>query len=230
MASPIFRSSLVKKYWMAGTGLFLISFLIVHAAINAMIFFNDGGATFNYWAHFMGTNVIIRTMEIGLFLGFIIHIADGLALYFQNRRARPVKYAFEKPSASSRWYSRSMALLGTLLLLFLVVHLSDFWVKTRITELSVSNPEMIVDGHVYENLYGEMLAVFSSPLLVAIYVLGCVALFWHLLHGFRSAFQSLGLGQHKYKAGIAVFGDAFSVVISVLFASMPIAMHFGLVH
>ena len=106
MAKGIFKSSLTKKYTMALTGIFLISFLVVHAAINAMIFFNDGGKTFNEWGHFMGTNLIVRTMEIGLFAGLILHIVDGLVLYFQNRAARPVKYAYEKPSASSQWYSR----------------------------------------------------------------------------------------------------------------------------
>ncbi len=229
MASGLFKSSIVKKYWMAGTGLFLITFLIVHATINAMIFFNDGGATFNYWAHFMGTNLIIRTMEIGLFIGLIVHIADGLMLYFENRKARPVRYAFEKPSASSTWYSRSMALLGTLLLLFLVVHLAHFWVKTRITELTAIPREMMIDGHIYENLFAEMVVVFQNPLVVIIYVLGCIALFWHLLHGFRSAFQTVGIGQHKYKDTIALSGDAFSVIISALFAAMPLAIYFGLV-
>jgi succinate dehydrogenase / fumarate reductase, cytochrome b subunit len=230
MATGIFKSSLVKKYWMALTGLFLITFLIVHAGINAMIFFNDGGKMFNEWAHFMGSNVLIRTAEIGLFIGFIVHIVDGLMLYFQNRKARPVKYAYEKASASSKWYSRSMALLGTLLLLFLVVHLAHFWVKTRITELTVDQKEMLIDGHLYENLYAEMVLVFQNPLVVGVYVLGCIALLYHLLHGFRSAFQSLGIGQNKYKNTIAVVGDAFSVIICVLFAAMPVSMYFGLIN
>ena len=211
------------------TGLFLIIFLVVHAGINSMIFFNDNGATFNEWAHFMGSNVIIRTAEIGLFAGLLLHIVDGLLLYFQNRKARPVKYTYENASSSSKWYSRSMALLGTLLLLFLIIHMAHFWVKTRVTELSIDQKEMFIDGHAYENLYGEMVLIFTNPFIVVLYVLSCFALFWHLLHGFRSAFQSLGLGQHKYKETIALVGDAFSVLISVLFASMPIALYFGLV-
>lgn len=226
----LFKSSLVKKYWMAGTGLFLISFLVVHATINAMIFFNDGGETFNSWAYFMGTNGIVRTMEIGLFLGLLVHIVDGLMLFFQNRKARPVKYAYEKSSVSSTWYSRSMALLGTLILIFLVVHLKDFWLKTRITELHALPHEVKIDGKMMENLYGEMLLVFKSPIAVTIYVLGCISLFWHLLHGFRSAFQSMGWNHRKYAATIELAGSVFAIVISVLFAAMPIAMHFNLVH
>jgi succinate dehydrogenase / fumarate reductase cytochrome b subunit len=232
MAKGIFQSSLTKKYVMAATGLFLISFLVVHAAINAMIFFNDGGKTFNSWGHFMGTNLIVRTMEIGLFAGLILHIVDGLVLFFQNRKARPVKYAYEKPNASSQWYSRSMAILGTLILLFLVIHLKDFWLKTRITELTISNKTIDIphEGIRAENLFAEMQMVFSNIWVVAIYVLGCFSLFWHLLHGFRSAFQSMGWNYSKYASLIANTGDAFSVVISALFASMPIAMYLNLVH
>lgn len=230
MAKGLFGSSLMKKFWMSLTGLFLITFLIVHCIINAMIFFNDGGMTFNKWAHFMGTNLVIRTMEIVLFLGLILHVVDGLLLYFQNRRARPVKYAYEKPSASSKWYSRSMALLGTLILLFLILHLYHFWLKTRITGLSIEPTKVFFDGHAYEDIYGEMKYVFAHLWVVVIYVLGCFSLFWHLLHGFRSAFQSLGLNYTKYQSGISFVGDAFSVIVPTIFAAMPVAMYMGWIH
>lgn len=227
MAKGLFGSSLMKKFWMALTGIFLITFLVVHCLINAMIFFDDGGMTFNKWAHFMGTNLIIRTMEIVLFLGLILHIVDGLMLYFQNRRARPVKYAYEKASASSTWYSRSMALLGTLILLFLILHLYHFWLKTRITGLTVDPSHIFFDGHRYEDLFSEMKFVFKHLWVVIVYVLGCISLFWHLLHGFRSAFQSLGFNYTKYKSTIAFMGDAFSVIIPSIFAAMPVALYTG---
>ncbi len=226
MATGLFKSSLVKKFWMSLTGLFLITFLVVHCFVNAAIFVNDGGETFNKWAHFMGTNLLIRTMEIVLFLGLILHIVDGLMLYFQNRKARPVRYAKEKSSASSTWYSRSMALLGTLILLFLVMHLYHFWLKTRITHLSVVPAKIPYSGLMYEDLYGEMKIVFQNLWVVVIYVLGCISLFWHLLHGFKSAFQSLGFNHTKYKAAIAFAGDAFSVLIPAIFAAMPLAIYF----
>ena len=212
---------------MSLTGLFLISFLVIHCAVNAAIFYNDGGMTFNKVAHFMGTNPVVRTLEIVLFIGLIVHIIDGLMLYFQNRKARPVKYVYEKPQASSNWYSRSMALLGTLLLLFLVMHLYHFWLRTRITGLTVSPSHLIYEGHKYEDLFGEMKFVFSHSWVMILYVLGCVSLFWHLLHGFRSAFQSLGVNFSKYKAAIGFTGDAFSVIIPAIFAAMPVAMYFG---
>ncbi|MEZ4799761.1 MAG: succinate dehydrogenase cytochrome b subunit [Flavobacteriales bacterium] len=226
----LFKSSIAKKLWMSLTGIFLISFLVVHCAVNATIFFNDGGKTFNLWAHFMGTNILIRTAEIGLFVGLILHIVDGLMLYFQNRAARPVKYAYEKASASSKWYSRSMALLGTLILLFLILHLYHFWLRTRFTGLTIENPEMVIGTRMYENLYGEMNYIFSYLWVVIVYVLGCISLFWHLLHGFKSAFQTLGWNHGKYKGIIAITGDAFSVIIPAIFAAMPIAMYLKLVH
>ena len=118
-----FTSSIGKKILMALTGIFLITFLIVHCFINSMIFFNDGGETFNHWGHFMGSNLIIRTMEIGLFVFLLMHIVQGLTLWAQNRAARPVKYNNNKPGTNSKWYSRSMGLLGTFILLFLIMHL-----------------------------------------------------------------------------------------------------------
>ena len=221
----LFGSALVKKYWMALTGLFLITFLVVHAAINAMIFFNDGGITFNKWAHFMGTNLIIRTLEIVLFIGLIVHIADGIMITRQNRAARPQNYVYARHNDNSRWYSRSMAILGILILLFLIVHLDNFWIKTR--HIIGNIDKYGVDAAGQENLFARMQDVFTNPVLVVIYVLGCFSLFWHLLHGFKSAFQSLGLNHRKYNGFISAFGAAFSIVIPVLFASMPVAMYLG---
>ncbi len=210
---------------MALTGIFLITFLVVHAGINAMIFFNDGGVTFNFWGHFMGSNLIIRTMEIVLFLGLIAHVVDGLMLWSENRGARPVKYAMENGSANRSWYSASMGILGTLILLFLLLHLWHFWVKSR--HIVGSLEEYGTDGAGQENLYALMLEVFSNPVVVVIYVLGCFSLFWHLLHGFKSAFQSLGINHKRYTPIIAMIGTAFSIVVPALFASMPISMYLG---
>ncbi|MBS1581033.1 MAG: succinate dehydrogenase cytochrome b subunit [Bacteroidetes bacterium] len=217
----LFGSSLAKKFWMALTGLFLISFLVVHATVNGMIFFNDGGVTFNEWAHFFGTNLLIRTMEIVLFLGLIAHVVDGLMLWSQNRAARPVKYAMEKGGANRSWYSASMGFLGTLILLFLVLHLWHFWVKTRFTGIEGYG----VDAAGRENLFAVMQQTFRSPAAVIIYVLGCFSLFWHLLHGFKSAFQSLGINHSRYNGLIAMCGTAFSIIVPALFALMPISIH-----
>jgi succinate dehydrogenase / fumarate reductase cytochrome b subunit len=216
--SVIFKSSIGKKFFMALTGLFLVTFLIVHASINGMIWYNDGGETFTHWGHFMATNPIIHILEVGLVAGFLIHIFDGLMLWYQNHNARPVKYAHNKPSANSKWYSRSMGLLGTLILIFLIIHTSQFWIPNRANQITTGE-EL--------HLYQMMLSTFQNPLIVVVYVLGCFSLFWHLLHGFKSAFQTLGLNHVKYNRAIEVAGIGFAIIVPFVFAMMPISIYLG---
>lgn len=218
-----FSSSIGKKFIMGITGLFLILFLIVHCGINALIFISDGGLTFNIGAHFMATNWIIRAGEIVLFIGLLAHIFQALRLTLQNQKARPVKYAVNDGKANSKWYSRSMGLLGTLLLIFLVVHLKDFWVVSRFTGI----PTVDANGH--EDLYAVMKEKFQDPVRVAVYILAMFSLCYHLLHGFASAFQTLGWNHSKYNGIIKGAGVWYSIIISILFAAMPIAVYFGLI-
>ena len=221
--SALFKSSLGKKYLMGLTGLFLISFLVVHCFINAMVFFDASGSLFNEYAHFMGTNILIRIAEVGLFAGLLLHIVDGLTLYFQNRAARPQKYAYTVHAESVSWYSRSMAILGTLLLIFLIMHLYHFWLKSRFLGLpEVDHPQFKVK---MLDLYSEMKVVFSYLPAVIIYVLAQFALGYHLLHGFWSAFQSLGLNHTKYNKAIHTAGTVFAVAIPFIFALMPIVIY-----
>lgn len=218
--SAFFKSSIGKKVAMALTGLFLISFLVIHVVINATVFLNDGGETFKHLGHFMGTNPLIRFLEIGLVAGFLIHIIDGLLLWKANYNARPVKYSYVKHPEKSKWYSRSMGILGSLLLIFLVIHTLDFWIPNRVSQ-GLTNWDNEID------LYAKMLLVFQNPFVVLIYVVGCVSLFWHLLHGFKSAFQTLGLNHVKYNGIIAFIGTAFSIVVPAVFAAIPIAIYLG---
>ena len=230
-SKQFFASSIGKKITMGLTGFFLISFLIVHCAINAMIFFNDGGQTFNHWGHFMGSNLIIRTAEIGLFVFLLIHIIQGLLLWKQNRSARPVKYIVTKLNENSKWYSRSMGLLGTLILIFLILHLYHFWTPSRFGGIANVRPLEETTLADYNNqsvhdLYKEMLQVFQDNLLiVVVYVLGVISLCWHLLHGFQSAFQTFGWNHKKYTPLIKSLGVAYSIIICLLFAMMPIAIY-----
>lgn len=213
-----FTSSIGKKFSMGLTGLFLITFLIVHAGVNAAIFLNDGGTTFNEFAHFMSHNWIVRFLEIGLMAGLILHIVQGLKLWKQNTDARPVKYYVEKPEKNSKWYSRSMGVLGTLLLLFLIMHMAHFFVGTKIALYSGDQPH---------NLYEEMKAVFSQWYIVVLYLIGVASLFWHLYHGFQSAFQTMGINHKRYTPIIRSLGTGYSVIICLLFAMMPVALFFG---
>ena len=124
--SELFTSSVGKKLIMSLTGIFLILFLIVHVGLNACIWANDGGIMFNKAAHFMGSNIVPRILEIGLFAFFLLHIIQGFVLEVQNRSRRSKGYAVPMGNKGSKWYSRSMGLLGTLLLLFLIMHIAHF--------------------------------------------------------------------------------------------------------
>ena len=208
---------------MALTGIFLVVFLVVHCYVNANVFFSNAEENFNRAAHFMGTNLLIRITEVGLFAGFILHIVQGYKLELQNRAKRKSRYAVTAGNKTSKWYSRSMAILGTLILLFLIVHLAHFWVPSRFGGLA----EVEYDGVKYHNLYLEMMNVFAEPVFVILYVLGCISLAWHLLHGVQSAAQTLGWTSKNYFPLIKKIGIVFSILIPLIFALMPIFMYFG---
>jgi len=217
--SELFCSSVGKKWVMSLTGIFLILFLIVHVALNACIWAMDGGVMFNQGAHFMGSNIVPRILEIGLFVGFILHIVQGIMLEFKNRSSRKKGYAVPMGNKGSKWYSRSMGFLGTIILLFLVMHLKDFWIPNR------SNQGWLLGEEI--DLYQKMLEVFSNGWVVIVYVLGCISLAWHLLHGFQSAFRTLGVSNPKYLRIIVATGTAFSIIVPLVFAMMPISMYLG---
>lgn len=213
-----FTSSIGKKLVMGITGISLIAFLCVHVYVNALIFVPDGYHKYEVAAHFLGTNPLTRIAEIGLLLGIILHIIQGLMLWAQNRSKRPVQYAAYAGHKNSSWYSRSMGLLGTLILIFLVLHLYHFWAPNRWQQLTTGKEK---------NLYAEMEALFQNGIVVIVYVLGCISLAWHLLHGFWSAFQTLGLSTAKYRPIINGIGVAFSILVPLLFIAMPVSFYMG---
>ncbi len=218
----LFTSSIGKKLTMGLTGLFLVTFLIIHAGVNSCIFVNDSGETFNAAAHFMSHNWVIRVMEIGLFVGLLSHIIQGLLLWKQNSSARPTKYAMSAANENSKWYSRSMGLLGSLLLLFLVIHISKFFWDTKVALYASGGA-----NDASHNLYYEMKEEFQKWWVVLIYSLGVISLFWHLLHGFQSAFQTLGVNHKRYTPIIKTIGVGYTFIICLLFLLMPLAFYFG---
>jgi succinate dehydrogenase / fumarate reductase cytochrome b subunit len=217
--SEMFTSSVGKKWVMALTGLFLVTFLVVHVGLNACIWADDGGAMFNAGAHFMGSMVVIRIIEIGLIAGFLIHIMQGFVLEFQNRSKRKKGYAVSMGNKGSKWYSRSMGLLGTLILIFLIIHLSQFWVPNR------SNQGWLLGEEI--NLYDRMKLTFQTEWVVIVYVLGCISLAWHLLHGFQSAFRTVGVSNNRYLALLNGIGIGFSIIVPLAFAMMPLSFYLG---
>ena len=230
----VFTSSVGKKLVMGFTGIFLVLFLIVHVGLNACIWAAaydpaDQGQMFNKAAHFMGSNVLPRILEIGLFAGFFLHIFQGYLLTLENRKKRSIGYDVAYADGS-KWYSRSMAILGTLLLMFLVMHIYHFWTPSRLGGMGTVQPleEVYYNGIKHHNLYAEMRNVFvGNTLVVALYVLACGSLAYHLLHGFQSAFKTIGIHNKKISGLINSVGVGFSIIVPLLFALMPLSFYFG---
>ncbi len=228
----MFTSSIGKKLVMSLTGIFLITFLVIHVGLNACIWANDGGELFNVSAHFMGTTIVVRIMEIGLFAGIILHLVQGYILSAEYQKKRSVGYAVSYGERGSKWYSRSMGLLGTLLLLFLIMHVYHFWVPSRLGGIANITPLQEANypdsPKTYHNLYQEMLNVFQGNLLVVIlYVIGCISLAYHLMHGFESSFRTIGVHNNRYLKMLRYTGRGFAIIVSLAFAMMPISMYLG---
>lgn len=210
---------------MGFTGIFLILFLVVHVGINACIWANDGGQMFNVAAHFMGTTVVMRILEILLFIGFIVHIVQAYVLELKNRRNRSIGYKIPMGNQGSKWYSRYMGWLGTFILLFLVIHLKNFWVQTRFTDLQ--DYQQTYNGVQMDDLYRLMQDTFANPWIVLAYLVGCLSLAFHLMHGFQSAFRSIGVHNNRYLRLLKGIGYGFAIIVPVGFAMMPISMYFN---
>ena len=229
--SRFFTSAVGRKIVMALSGLFLISFLIVHVGLNSCIFYdlpifnhNDNGSMFNRAAHFMGASLVIRIIEIGLFAGFLLHIIQGYMVEAINRGKRSKGYQVSLGNRGSTWMSRSMAILGTLIFLYLIMHVSQFWVPSRITQANLG--EKTYYGRDVHDLYTLMFETFRNGWVVIFYLIGVAALCFHLLHGFHSAFRSMGVHNKKYLSMLKGLGYAFSIIVCILFALMPISMYF----
>ncbi len=218
----LFSSSLGRKILMALTGIFLILFLTVHLTGNLQLLKHDGGKAFNTYAEFMGSNLLIQIVSKGNFLFIILHIVWALMLTIANRKARgPVGYA--KPNKKSVWASRNMGILGTIILVFLVIHIRHFYAEVHFGNL----PTQMYDGHQAKDLYGEVNFWFQKDWYVALYVFSMIALGFHLWHGFASAFQTLGLNHIKYNPVINFVGKAYSILVPAGFALIPIVIFFS---
>ena len=149
--SVLIKSSLAKKYWMAGTGLFLCLFLVGHLLGNLQLLLPSETASdsFNLYAQFMTTNPVVKILSYITYFSILFHAIDGILLVVQNKKARPVQYAYNKPSANSNWASRNMGLLGTVLLLFLIIHMRSFWYEMHFGEV----PKVLIDGENVKDLY-----------------------------------------------------------------------------
>jgi succinate dehydrogenase / fumarate reductase cytochrome b subunit len=216
----LLTSTIGRKLIMSLTGLFLISFLIVHLVGNLQLLKGDEGAAFNQYAYFMTQNPLIKTVSYGLYFFILLHTFVGLALWLKNRKAKGQKNAMTS-GANSSWASRNMALLGTLIFAFILIHMGDFWLKMKLDQ----TPMVTIEGQSYKDLYALVVMTFEKPLFVIAYIIGMLVLCFHLWHGFQSAFQTLGLNHKKYTPIIEGLGKIFAIVVPVGFVIIPIIMY-----
>jgi len=202
------QSTIGRKFLMALSAMFLLIFLVTHLSLNLISVFSEEG--FNKASEFMGSNPLIQfVMQPVLFVGVIFHFVMGFVLEFKNRAARPVKYAVTNNSQNSTWMSRNMIISGALILIYLVIHLADFWVPT------VSKNYF---GVVHEESDFEHLQEKFQPLWrVILYIVSFVLLGLHLAHGFQSSFQSIGARHPKYLKCVQSLGTWYSILIPLGF-------------
>lgn len=208
---PFYAASIGKKLMVGITGLFLCSFLIVHLSGNFLLLKSDGGSAFNTYADFMAHSPLIRIMELVLVAGIGFHIFFAIKLLRENNEARPQKYAFSNPNANSSVFSRIMGPTGMVILIFVVVHLLNFFAKHRF-------------GEPGETMYETVKNAFECWYYVLFYVTCMVFLAFHLSHGFQSAFQTLGLNSptSAFHQRIKLLGKIFAFGIFAGYASIPL--------
>jgi succinate dehydrogenase / fumarate reductase cytochrome b subunit len=188
-----------------------------------LLFKGDGGQAFNMYAKFMTTNPAVKLLSYLTYISVIGHIIYSILLSQHNKSARPVAYSTSKGSTNSAWSSRNMGVLGTIILIFLVVHLQSFWAQMHWGEV----PMVTYEGEEYKNLYLIVNEAFKQVWMVALYVISMVFLGFHLSHGFASAFQTLGLNHKKYSPAIKMVSTLYCILVPSLFAAMPLYIHFS---
>lgn len=232
--SALLKSSLAKKYWMAFTGLFLCLFLVGHLFGNLQLLLPVSDAAkdqFNEYALFMTTNPGVKVLSYLTYISILFHAIDGLLLTIHNRKARPQGYESFRPSTNTMWSSRNMGILGSVILVFIVVHMSMFWAQMKFGGLD-DTIYTTANGEEVKDLYTLTIKTFQDAqygLLWAVaYLVAMIAIAFHLSHGFASGFQSLGVNHPKYNGFIKKFGMAFAILIPLAFAVIPFYIHFVL--
>jgi len=217
--SNIFNSSIGKKLMMALAGLFLVTFLLVHLGINLTLIIFDDPRIFNIAAHFMANNILIKVFEVVLFGGILLHIIYGLLLQLLNWIARPIGYKVSNPAQTS-FFSKFMIHTALIILVFLVIHLFDFYFKAKFGHGHVA--EITYNGKLYHDLGTMVIEKFQILWVVISYIAFFLFLGFHLLHGFGSAFQTLGLNHKVYTPVIKSLGYLYTFIVVAGFIVIPL--------
>ena len=225
MTFKLLQSTLSRKNLMALTGLFLCFFLVIHLLGNLQLLLPAAQAhdSFNHYSALLSENIFIKIISYVLYFSLLAHAADAAVITWKNRQTA-AKYVYDDRKQVSKWYSRNMGILGTILLIFLVIHFKDFWYQYKFTTLPL-------DEQGNKDLYIIVVNAFQSWIYVVLYVASMFALGYHLLHGFKSAVRTLGLYHPGYAAFVGTFGKIYSYTITIGFSIIPVYVHlsqFGL--
>jgi len=211
------NSSIGKKFTMAVTGSFLIIFLIVHLIGNITLFF--GPDAFNGYVKALDViKPLIRVIEVVLLTIFILHIFNGFRLWLENKNARPARYKVNGSSENSTVFSRLMFVTGSIVFIFLVLHLGTFFWR-----FNVHDPAGLASNHLYFDI---VVSFFKIWWYVLLYVIAVILLGFHLNHGFQSAFQTFGWNHKRYFPIVQKVGTIYAIIMALGFASMPIYFFF----
>ena len=202
------------------TGLFLSFFLLIHFFGNLQLFLPEAQAhlQFNAYSHFLSGNPLIKLVSYVLYASILLHALDALVITWKNKKSGGIYRADNRGRASS-WYSRNMGVLGTVILIFLVIHFQNFWYVYKFGQLPL-------DANGNKDLYLLVITVFKEWWYVAIYVVSMVALCYHLIQGIHSAIRTLGLHHPKFVKWCKLAGTAYAIIISAGFALMPLYIFF----
>lgn len=219
------KSSIARKVAMALSAFFLMIFLLQHVAINLTSVFSADA--FNEISHFMGTNPLVQyALQPVLIFGVVFHFIMGFVLELRNKSSRNVGYVKNNGAASSSWMSRNMLLSGLVILAFVCLHFVDFWFPELNTKFIQGDWSGVMAGEEGYRYFTELQHKFVNPIRVAIYCVAFVFLSLHLLHGFNSAFQSVG-ANNKYTKGLKKFGTAYAILVPLGFIFIALFHHFN---
>ncbi|MEM1134222.1 MAG: succinate dehydrogenase cytochrome b subunit [Bacteroidota bacterium] len=215
------QTTLFRKNLMALTGLFLCLFLVVHLAGNLQLLLppEEASAQFNLYSKFMTGNPLIKMVSYLLYASIIAHVVFALIITLKNRQAANSIYVYDLRGKASNWYSRNMGALGSIILLFLIVHMKDFWYEYKFGSLPL-------DSEGNKDLYTIVINSFSELWYVALYTVSFIALGYHLLHGFNSAFKTLGAYPRKLSRILYYLSIGLTCILTLGFIIIPIVVYF----
>ena len=215
-----FSSKIFQKALAAFSGAFLVLFLVGHLVGNLQLFIPGelGQKQFNAYALFMTTNPAVIALSYVTYTSIILHSILTVYLVIKSKLARPIKYQVSSGNSNSSWASRNMAFLGTMLLIFIIIHLRSFWYEMHFGDIGL-------DKWGNKDLHTVTVSAFQNIFYTGFYILSMLMLAFHLSHGVGSAFQTLGLNTSKYEKSITFFGKGIAIIIPLIFATIPIALY-----